>query len=255
MGIGAIVSQSAKTLQSLANVLITGAQNGQPLLYQASTAKWVNQYDQLANLSDVGITGPTDGQLLQYSAAQGKWLNVATPAVAALVKLQTVTVTGSPAARITLGAGNTISQGYSDLIIRCNAASDQAGGADGDIQFNGDTGAHYDDQTLIFNNKVVFGIFPDLAQTVIPAAISLAPQAISPVSCVSEIIVFDYARTTFQKVMQSRKSLKNANNNASFYTVAIDGYWRSTAAITQVDLIPEAGNFAVGSQVIMWGRA
>lgn len=67
-------------LEDLNNVVITAAQNGQVLTYDAVNDKWTNANagggsSTLDGLTDVTITTPTDGQVLTYDSTNQEWVN------------------------------------------------------------------------------------------------------------------------------------------------------------------------------------
>lgn len=69
----------ATSLTQLTDVNISNPSNGQGLLYNSETSKWVNGslptgVDELSELSDVQLDTPVEGQLLKY--VNGKWVNV-----------------------------------------------------------------------------------------------------------------------------------------------------------------------------------
>ena len=67
----------ALTLQSLANVVITGVGDGEVLTYDSGTSKWINAVAvrDLDGLSDVALGSPIDGEVLAYDSDTNKWVN------------------------------------------------------------------------------------------------------------------------------------------------------------------------------------
>lgn len=71
------------SIDNIGDVVITGTPaDGQVIMYNASTGKWINTVNlsTVANINSIGdvtITGtPTDGQILRYNSASSQWVNV-----------------------------------------------------------------------------------------------------------------------------------------------------------------------------------
>jgi hypothetical protein len=62
-------------LESLTDTSITSPVDGQFLVYDTATSKWINDDSAIDNLGDVTITSPTDGQALVYDNATSSWVN------------------------------------------------------------------------------------------------------------------------------------------------------------------------------------
>lgn len=78
---------STSTLTALADVSITTPTDGQSLIYDANTTKWVNgsgtsAMGALDDLTDVTITSATDGQVLSYDDNSSEWVNTSLATVA-----------------------------------------------------------------------------------------------------------------------------------------------------------------------------
>ncbi len=140
---------------------------------------------------------------------------------------------------------------YRDLLLSTtirgthNAASTEL-----HVTFNGDTGANYDSfRNNTFGAAVTYGgTYMDVA------AISAAT---SPANTPSqdEYVIANYVSTTFHKVITGNGGFKLANSGGgNINGEAITGYWRNTAAITQIDLNLTADNFEVGTDVALYGR-
>lgn len=70
----------SSTLAGLTDVDLTNPTDGQILVYDAETQKWVNGNGSggsstLSGLTDVDLTSPADGQVLVYDATSQKWVN------------------------------------------------------------------------------------------------------------------------------------------------------------------------------------
>ena len=70
---------SAIYLSTLADVQLTRPSDGQALVYNATSNKWVNQtistVTALANLTDVLLTSPQANQVMIYDSVNSKWVN------------------------------------------------------------------------------------------------------------------------------------------------------------------------------------
>ena len=65
-------------LSELDDVEITEPSDGDVLVYDAETGKWINgegKDTDISDLGDVDISNPQNGQILQYNSTTGKWEN------------------------------------------------------------------------------------------------------------------------------------------------------------------------------------
>jgi hypothetical protein len=71
---------------------------------------------------------------------------------------------------------------------------------------------------------------------------------------IGEITVADYRGTTFNKIAQCLQGgpilAESTTNTRSF---VLTGYWKSTAAITRLDLTLASGNYVAGSKFSLYG--
>ena len=72
-----VTNSDASSLNSLTDVTISSAQNGQALIYDGTAGKWKNAdiAQSLADQSDVALSSLADGDSLVYDSATGKWKN------------------------------------------------------------------------------------------------------------------------------------------------------------------------------------
>lgn len=121
------------------------------------------------------------------------------------------------------------------------------------VRFNGDSGANYDSNSLNGNNSVATS-GPTVAATVadigaIPAASATANRA-----GYGEVIIPMYAGTVFHKGYTSISSAMSTSAAANMWTQAFGGVWKSTAAITQIDLVASGGGaLSAGSRAQLYG--
>lgn len=120
------------------------------------------------------------------------------------------------------------------------------------LRFNGDSGSNYDYLLAGFRTSAGFG--QGLAQTSITMGDISAASAPSDAAAALEAIIFDYKGTTFQKACAIDGPLKEGTSSGTIQTYANSGWWRNTAAITQIDVFPDSGNFVDNSVVSLYGR-
>lgn len=196
---------------------------------------------------DVSTTPPTDGQALVWDNTAGLWVPGA--GGAGLQKIAEFTAAGGE----TSCSFSSIPQTYSDLIlitnIRCNnAVFEQFSGA----RFNGDSGANYNDQRIGAANTSLFGggtvgkTYAWIGQV----AGNSAPANAAGIST-TEIINY---RSAFQKSWITTTSRVLDSTVGNFLIDTITGKWANTAAISSIQVILQAGAFAAGSKITLYGR-
>ena len=86
-------------LSELTDVNVTGVTNGNILVYNTSTSKWIvgtRPSGTLTGLTDVSVEGVTDGQILAYDAGSGGWFASSNVAATSLADLTDVTILETP---------------------------------------------------------------------------------------------------------------------------------------------------------------
>jgi hypothetical protein len=86
-------------LSALTDVNVTGVTNGNILVYNTSTAKWIvgtTPSGTLTGLTDVNVGGVTDGQILAYDADSDQWIASSNVAATSLADLTDVTILETP---------------------------------------------------------------------------------------------------------------------------------------------------------------
>lgn len=152
----------------------------------------------------------------------------------------TTTTTSGNASSVTF---SSIAGTYTDLVIIVNGGSSTA--ADLHIQFNGDTGNNYSRTILSGDGTSATSLRQTSVNyirtdnqgylnTTFPAATHI-------------INIMNYSNTTTNKTTVSRASNASTGVDASF------GLWRSTAAITSINLSPNAGTLTNGSTFTLYG--
>ena len=134
---------------------------------------------------------------------------------------------------------------YTDLLV-IYSASDGTGGNEGNaiVTFNSDTSSGYS-WTNLYGNGSVAGSSRATNQNGIYAYCSGASASAGA----GQFHVMNYSNAT------TYKSTLNRGNVASGAVVARAGLWRSTAAITRIDMTSSSGNYSSGSTFTLYGIA
>jgi hypothetical protein len=154
---------------------------------------------------------------------------------------------------------NTINQSYNHLKIILTAASDMFVGNPPDVnfRFNGDTGTNYYWlQQYVINS----GFFSAADGTQSYGRIGVlndnisTPKIFSPISC----SIYNYTNPNIYKESLSKSSSLN-NSSGNTFLFAFGTEWRSTSAITDIDVMlgpgdGSEGNFVAGSQIFLYGK-
>jgi hypothetical protein len=205
-------------------------------------------------------TTPTGGNSRVFTTVSGLFLMDDVGAVigpfattasegGAMTRIGSPIVLASPAPNFDF---TSIPSTYNHLKIIIQARGDTAlGQTDVQMRLNNDGGANYDNELLNGINttasasNVTAGVDNYIGN--VPAASATAGFAGS-----LEIVIFNYARTTFYKNYNgiSGSMASAAANALSRFST---GQWRNTAAVSRVTLVPGAGNFDTGSVATLYG--
>lgn len=120
------------------------------------------------------------------------------------------------------------------------------------MRFNGDSGANYDYELSQVDNGIFTGA-GIVAQTELRIGLQAAASSPAGLAGVIELVIFDYARTTFSKLFNGTwtRPRGTAANDQSVGQAG--GVWRTTDAITRVQVIGGAGVIAAGSRATLYG--
>lgn len=143
---------------------------------------------------------------------------------------------------------------FEDLIIVLTGASDKAASFDDlRMQVNGDTGTNYDNQGTESNGASVSGVASAGSNWF---NIGWMPAATAPANSSGncEIVLPSYARSTLEKTVLSRTSLKLSNSFGGSYVRNAGGWWRSASPISSIRLFCLSSNIAAGTVVTLYGR-
>jgi hypothetical protein len=156
----------------------------------------------------------------------------------AMVSLANITL-GSAVSSVSFGS---IPATFRDLRLVAQY-KDTTDGVQGIIRINGDSGSNYANTGMSGYSSVSAGSWSNTAARV--QAIAYTGVATADF-CFLETDFFDYAQTNKQKSILSRSSHPGEVG-------ATVSRWANTAAITSIVVLPEAGNFAVGSNFCLYG--
>jgi hypothetical protein len=166
------------------------------------------------------------------------------------VALITETVVSVAAASVTF---SSIAATYRDLrLVVRGRGSKSADWIELRIRLNGDTGLNYDSNWTI-NNASAFFDGDSLAQDQMFIGQLPGATAVANVAGCMEVMLPDYRGTTFHKTMHGMGAHKRQNSTGNQFNYNLSGVWRSTAAITSVTVLPDTGNFVVGTVVSLYG--
>lgn len=122
------------------------------------------------------------------------------------------------------------------------------------FRFNNDSTAIYNWQNLSWINTTV-GSGPAVSQTGIIGLIVAAASATANVAGGGEVLIANYAATTFHKTLEHSVASVSADDTATNQQLHLfGGRWRSTAAINRITLTLNSGaNFEIGTRVTLYG--
>lgn len=161
-----------------------------------------------------------------------------------------MTITYDKIATTTLGSAATVTFSsipgtYTDLVLISSAKNSSGAGGTYQIVINSDTGSNYSATYLQGTGSAAnSGRFTN--NTV--AYVSRSADASGSEYSLGIVNFMNYANTTTFKTLLSR------GNEASATTIALVNLWRSTSAITSINIEqPGGGNFAAGCSFTLYG--
>jgi hypothetical protein len=150
------------------------------------------------------------------------------------------TTLGSAASTITF---SSIAATWTDL--RIVLVDTPTGNLQYQFRFNSDSGANYSG-TEIRGNGSSIGSDRYTGETAIYANwAALASANIGLITC----DVFSYAGSTFKTALTTWSNDKNGSGNIEYGV----GLWRSTSAITRIDIVASSNNFSTGTTATLYG--
>lgn len=209
---------------------------------------------QIAGLSVLGVTGSatadvaaitagTDGQVLTRVSSSS--LAFASPA---MVKIEEQSPTGTAVTFSSLGSFNSLRIVYSGRgdAVAVNIAIN--------MTFNADTGGNYDTERLSANATTVAGA-ELIASTSIQAGTLAADSASTGNIGAGEILIPNYALTTFHKAGTCINTFKQGDATTNTFARTFGWAWRSTSAITSITLTASSGNYKSGTKFTLYGMS
>lgn len=174
-------------------------------------------------------------------------------APAGFVLIDDLTVAGAVLASYDTNArlGGNIPQTYKDLVLSIKGKSDQAAVQPVNIQVNGDSAANYFTQL----------IFATAATATEVEALAASSAQIGNIGGttgtggVIETIFHNYTDPTFVQMWESRWFSAANNSTGTLRVGQVGGYRQVSSALTRINVLPAAGNFAIGSRFTLYGRA
>ena len=156
-------------------------------------------------------------------------------------KIATTTVSGSSTNTITF---NSIAASWTDLRIVV-VQYDGATGARLNMNFNSDTAGNYS-RTMLIGNGTTATSSRATAQTWLFGG---GNSGASNIWTTSTNDIFSYAGSTYKTVLTTSSEDANGSGTINQFVQL----WRSTSAITRIDLALSTGNFTAGSIATLYG--
>jgi len=122
------------------------------------------------------------------------------------------------------------------------------------IRFNADTGSNYDWQSIL-GSAATASAGETFGET--SAVLGNIPANTAGANLFGALTVEipHYAQASNNKAAHAAFAMKSGTGSGALQAGALSAFWRSSAAITQVTLIPGAGNFRSGSRATLYGLA
>jgi hypothetical protein len=151
--------------------------------------------------------------------------------------IATTTISGTSTSTVTF---SSISGSYTDLILVFNGYTNAQAACN--LRFNSDSATNYS-QTRLLGSGSAAASDRDSSIAQINAFVSTSTS-----DNINEIIqIQNYSNATTYKTALLRW------NNAASYVAAIVGLWRSTSAITRIDMILSTSYYVAGSTFTLYG--
>ncbi len=163
-------------------------------------------------------------------------------------------------AEVVVGAGGAASIDFTSIpqiyrhlrLILAGRGTRAAASVTIKMRYNGDSGTNYDMQEIYAAASVVAATESIGASWIAMAGLAAAssPAGIADMAVVD---VPNYKDTTFQKVCESKSTQKVGTASGNCYVQDYVGWWRNTAAINQITLLPASDLFAEGTRATLYG--
>jgi hypothetical protein len=125
------------------------------------------------------------------------------------------------------------------------------------VRFNGDTGANYDAQSIHNSAATTAAAGENLAATsgMIDRGVSPGGSAAASEFGVVVTLIPAYTDTVGQKGAISIIAGRSGTASGNLSAMLCATFWRSTAAVNRITILPSSGNFVTGSRVTLYGLA
>lgn len=123
------------------------------------------------------------------------------------------------------------------------------------LQFNADSGANYDSvyHDEVGNADAHGSAFAQTAMQRLALCYARAAGLGADAFSAFDVTIPGYKDTDKKKGVSSTSTRFDVGSNANFFASQMSGLWRSTAAITRIDLLASADNFKAGSVFSLYG--
>lgn len=223
------------------NITVTGSLSAPPVV--------INWAAELGDLSDVDLvtTPPVDGNVLKYVAADDNWVpGVGGGGGGGALSVIQQQVIGSAVPSVSFSG---IPASNTDLFLVITGRTSAAlSTADLLLNFNADTGNNYD---WIAENRFGTASGNGVAFMRVGDLVGTSSPSDYPTNITIDIPAY---LSPFYKGVNSRDEILQARNTGGMFGISYGGWWRNTAAITQIDVTLSSGNFVVGSILTLYGR-
>ena len=160
----------------------------------------------------------------------------------------------SSQASVTFSGLDTLAAGYKHLQIRMVARSDEAGSSnarDLRIQVNADTGANYAAHVLRGDGAAVYSNAAS-SQTSVATAMAMLPRPSNPTTQFGAAVIdaLDVFETTKYTTFRMFGGVKPDGEDQIWLG---SGLWMNTAALTEIKLFANSGNFGSDSAFALIG--
>lgn len=162
------------------------------------------------------------------------------------MKLIAKNVLGADATTITF---SSIPQTFDDLVMVLSPRASVSGWPGMLMRFNTDTGSNYSYRIIEGSGASASSFSGTSTTSIIAANLGGAGTTANTFGNI-EIYVPNYTSSAYKPVSSTSVSETNAT---TAYIDAIAGLWSSTAAITQIDVLPSTGYFVTNSSFFLYG--
>lgn len=258
-------SRSSHTLQpesgtsDTLDTILGGFEGMELVLTTADVGDTITLADGTGNITflnghDFVLSSPTQTARLFYSVAAGGWVGFGSNLDGDFVHIETQTLLVA-AASITVPSTGELPQIYNELEIEVIGRGTTAAlVVVGRIRMNGDSGANYNEYYRTIANSAYVHT-TNAGATSGYAGGATAATATATRFGAAKILLPEYASNSVQKVVQAIAAAFPSNTTTEFTEYEGSSIWLDTDPVTTLTLFPAAGNYDVGTQVILRGKS